>query len=249
MLTAIRNASGDPIAIVRYQSHNVANESQERDWSPGDLARHGGPYPLMSATRGATAADAALRHTVQFVALANLAYFGIEFAVALAIGSVALFADSVDFLEDASVNFLILVALGWTLRRRARVGMVLAGILLIPSVAALLTAIAKLANPTPPAPVPLSLAGAGALIVNLACAIALAGHRRHGSSLARAAFLSARNDAIANVAIIVAGLVTAATLSGVPDLVVGVGIGALNIGAAWEVWRAARAEHLATAQA
>jgi Co/Zn/Cd efflux system component len=35
-----------------------------------------------------------------------LAYFGIEFAVALMIGSVSLFADSVDFLEDASINFL-----------------------------------------------------------------------------------------------------------------------------------------------
>ena len=67
-------------------------------------------------------ADASLRRTVRFVALANLAYFGIEFAVALHIGSVALFADSVDFLEDASVNLLILVALGWSLRMRARIG-------------------------------------------------------------------------------------------------------------------------------
>ena len=42
----------------------------------------------------------------------SAAYFGIEFAVALAIGSVSLFADSIDFLEDASVNLLILVAQG-----------------------------------------------------------------------------------------------------------------------------------------
>ena len=47
------------------------------------------------------------------MAVLNLAYFGVEFAVALAIRSVSLFADSIDFLEDASVNFLILVALGW----------------------------------------------------------------------------------------------------------------------------------------
>jgi Co/Zn/Cd efflux system component len=61
-----------------------------------------------------------LRRAVLFVALANLAYFGVEFAVATAIGSVSLFADSVDFLEDASVNLLILVALGWAPRSRAR---------------------------------------------------------------------------------------------------------------------------------
>jgi len=55
---------------------------------------------------------AGLRPVVRRVALLNLGYFGIEFAVALAIGSVSLFADSVDFLEDASVNLLILLALG-----------------------------------------------------------------------------------------------------------------------------------------
>ena len=40
----------------------------------------------------------ALRRTVLIVALLNFAYFGVEFVVALSIGSVSLFADSVDFL-------------------------------------------------------------------------------------------------------------------------------------------------------
>ena len=66
--------------------------------------------------------DLELRRVVRLVAILNLAYFGIEFAVGPAIGSVSLFADSVDFLEDATVNFLILMALGWHARRRARVG-------------------------------------------------------------------------------------------------------------------------------
>lgn len=56
--------------------------------------------------------DQNLRRVVRLVAVLNLAYFGIEFAVALVIGSVSLFADSIDFLEDASINLLILVALG-----------------------------------------------------------------------------------------------------------------------------------------
>jgi Co/Zn/Cd efflux system component len=45
-----------------------------------------------------------LRKIVIIVAILNIACFGIEFAIALAIGSVSLFADSIDFLEDASVN-------------------------------------------------------------------------------------------------------------------------------------------------
>ena len=81
-----------------------------------------------------------LRRAVFFVAAANLAYFGVEFAVARAIGSVSLFADSVDFLEDASVNALILLALGWSRTARARLGMALAGLLFVPGLATLWTA-------------------------------------------------------------------------------------------------------------
>src|SRR3546814_15983979 len=65
----------------------------------------------------------------------NLAYFGVEFAVASRIGSVSLFADSVDFLEDALVNLLIFAALGWSVIHRARLGMCLAAILLAPGLA------------------------------------------------------------------------------------------------------------------
>lgn len=188
--------------------------------------------------------DGGFRRAVRFVALANLAYFGIEFAVALAIGSVSLFADSVDFLEDTSVNVLILVALGWTMRSRARLGMALAGILLVPGLATLWMAWQKFSVPVPPAPVPLSLTGLGALAVNLTCAFVLVRHRHHAGSLSKAAFLSARNDALANIAIIAAGLMTVYTRSAWPDLIVGLGIAVINADAAREVWTAARSEHL-----
>jgi len=187
--------------------------------------------------------NANLRKVVIIVAALNLAYFGVEFAVALAIGSVSLFADSVDFLEDASVNFLIAIALGWSATSRARVGMALAGILFIPGLATLWTAWEKFLVPMPPAPFPLSLAGGGALVINLSCAFMLVQFRAHSGSLTRAAFLSARNDVLANVAIIAAGFVTAYTLSGWPDLIVGLGIAAMNADAAREVWKAAREEH------
>ena len=192
------------------------------------------------------ATDRALRRVVGVVALLNLGYFGVEFAVALAIGSVSLFADSIDFLEDTAVNALVLVALGWSARRRALVGMVLAAILLAPSIATAWTAWEKFVLPVPPAPLPLSLTGLGALAVNLTCAFLLARFREHRGSLTRAAFLSARNDAIANVAIVAAGLVTAVTLSAWPDLIVGLGIFLINLNAAREVYEAAREERRAS---
>ena len=187
-----------------------------------------------------------MRRFVRLAAILNFAYFGIEFAVAMAIGSVSLFADSIDFLEDTSVNFLILVALSWNARLRARMGMVLAGILLVPGLATLWTAWRKFTAPVPPPPLPLSLAGAGALIVNLCCAIMLARYRRHSGSLTRAAFLSARNDVLADVAIIVAGIATVSTGSAWPDLIVGLGIALMNADAAKEIYRLAREEHRAT---
>ena len=187
---------------------------------------------------------ASLRHIVIGVCLGNLAYFGVEFAVARRIGSVSLFADSVDFLEDASVNFLIAIALTWSARNRARVGMALAAILLVPGLATLWTAWEKLAAPIPPHPLPMTITGVGALFVNLACATALARHRHAGGSLTKAAFLSARNDTVANIAIIAAGLVTAfAWHTAWPDLITGLAIAAMNADAARDVWQAARREH------
>jgi Co/Zn/Cd efflux system component len=118
----------------------------------------------------ATHANKALRRIVRLVALLNLIYFGAEFAVALPIGSVSLFADSIDFLEDASVNFLIFAALGWSAARRARVGMALARILLVPAVATLWTAWDKFNVPVPPEPVPLILTGASACAINFGSA-------------------------------------------------------------------------------
>jgi Co/Zn/Cd efflux system component len=186
---------------------------------------------------------ASLRAAVRFVCIANLGYFFVEFGVALAISSVALFADSIDFLEDASVNLLILLALGWSMLARARVGMVLAALLLVPGLATLWMAWNKFLSPVPPAAVSLSLTALGAMAVNFVCSLVLARHREHGGSLAKAAFLSARNDVIANAAIIVAGVLTAYFSSAWPDLVTGIGIAALNAGAAREVWEAARTEH------
>lgn len=185
-----------------------------------------------------------IARVVRWAALFNLAFFGVEFAVATAIGSVSLFADSVDFLEDASINFLILAALGWSARSRARVGMGLALILLVPGLATLWMAWSKFNVPTAPDPLLLSLAGLGALMVNLACAVLLSRYRSHAGSLTRAAFLSARNDTVANVAIIAAAVVTALWWhSAWPDLIVGIGIASMNVDAAWEVWSTARAEH------
>ncbi len=197
-----------------------------------------------------TDADAtrAVRRAVLIVAVANVSYFFIEFAVAIAIDSVSLFADSIDFLEDAAVNVLIFVGLGWSVAARARLGMVLALVLLLPGIATLWTAWNTLSAESLPEPLALSVTGAGALLVNLMCAFILAGVRHHRGSLTRAAFLSARNDAFANVGIIGAGALTAVTLSHWPDLAVGLAIFVITLDAAREILEAAREERATIAR-
>ena len=186
--------------------------------------------------------DAEIRSVAKIVVALNLAYFVIEIVVASRIGSVSLFADSVDFLEDVAVNCLILVGLGWSARGRMRLGMGLAGLLLVPSLATLAMAWQRFATGVPPEPLALGLTGFGAFLVNGVCAWLLVRHRNAGGGLLKAAFLSARNDTVANAAIILAGLATAWTGSAWPDLGVGLCIAVLNAGAAWEVWQAARDE-------
>lgn len=133
--------------------------------------------------------------------------------------------------------------MGWSAVHRARVGMLLAALILIPGVFALWTAGQKFFLFIHPSPIPLSITGAGALLVNLSCALLLTRYRKHSGSMARAAFLSARNDVLANIAIIAAGLITILVPTAWPDLVVGLAIALMNIGAAKEVFETAKEEH------
>jgi len=222
-----------------HRAHSVCNRPARCPrGGGGELTDRGDPR----------AANPAFRRVALIVAVLNLAYFGVEFGVAASIRSVSLFADSIDFLEDASVTLLILAALAWTAKTRARIGMLLAAILLVPSVATCWTAWEKLKLPIAPDPAPLSLTALGALAVNFTCALLLARYRHHSGSLTKAAFLSARNDVLGNVAIILAALVTGFLWRSTwPDLIVGLAIALLNADAARDIWEAARQEHRAAA--
>ena len=186
------------------------------------------PYSLMVDS---------IRKVVRFVAIANLSYFCVEFFFAQKIGSVSLFADSIDFLEDASVNILIFMAIGWSLAARVRLSKFLALLLLVPAISVILSIIHKVNNPSVPDAISLTSVALGALIVNSVCALLLVKFRGAKQSLVLAAYLSARNDALANIAIIIAGVITMYWVSAIPDLLVGVAIGALNADAAYKVWK------------
>ncbi len=186
--------------------------------------------------------ESALRRVVLVVALLNLGYFAVEFTVALTIGSVSLFADKRRLPRGRTHQPAHLRGAPWSAERRAVVGSVLAFVILVPAVATIWTAVTKILDPYPPAPVPLTLTAIGALAVNLTAATLLVRHRHHRGSLTKAAWLSARNDSLANLAIVAAGILTLWIATGWLDIIVGIAIGLLNADAARAVWRAARRE-------
>ena len=91
-----------------------------------------------------------IRNVVRVVAITNLTYFIVEFYFALSIGSVSLFADSIDFLEDASVNILIFIGLGWSLVARKRLSRFFAVLLMVPAISVVISTVYKINNPSAP---------------------------------------------------------------------------------------------------
>ena len=192
---------------------------------------------LTSSTLGTRA-----RRVVASVAALNLFGFIVEVAMAWHIGSASLLADAADFLEDFLINALVLAALGWSVAGRRKASYALAGLILIPAIAAFATAIWKMISGTPPEALLLSGTAVFAMLINLLCAVLLLSLRKHGSALTKGAWLAARNDVAANLLILLAGVITIWWFSPWPDIAVGIVVGAINLSAAKEVLEAAQAE-------
>ena len=179
------------------------------------------------------------KKAVLLVAVINLLYFFIEFIAALNIRSVSLLADSIDFIEDASINFLIFFAISLTLAKKAKVSIILSIIMLLPGLTALWAIWQQVLYQEPPRPIELSLVAFGALIVNCLCTLILIRFKNFSGSLTRGAFLSARNDALANLAIIFTGIITYYYSSIWPDIIVGIFIAYIRTESALEIYNRA----------
>jgi Co/Zn/Cd efflux system component len=150
---------------------------------------------------------------------------------ALYANSIALMADAIDFLEDSITYVLAIALIGLGHRARAVFGALTAFLMFVPGVWIGWKTIDQLYYGLPPDPLPMGAVGLLALAVNLYCAFLLLPHRK-GDSAHQGVWLSTRNDAIANIAIVLAAVVTAFTGTVWPDVVVGLGIAVLNLYAA-----------------
>jgi len=185
--------------------------------------------------------NAAYRRVLWIALLLNLAMFGVEIIAGVKAGSVSLLADALDFLGDSANYGISLWVLGLGLAIRARASLFKAFSMLAFGVWILGTAIWQIYSDTLPDAPTMGFVGALALLTNVGVAWLLWAHR-NGDSNMQSVWLCSRNDAIGNVAVMLAALGVFGTQTAWPDLAVGIFMAALALSSAWQVTRQARQE-------
>ena len=175
------------------------------------------------------------RRALWFVLAINAVMFAIELVAGLVADSTGLVADSLDMLADATIYAIALVAAGNVARQR-RSARASGWLQLILAVLVLVEVLRRAASGSEPADAVMVTIGLLALLANLTCVAILSRHRRGGAHM-RASWIFTTNDALANIGVIVAGVLVAVTGSAVPDLVTGAAIAALVASGAWRILR------------
>jgi Co/Zn/Cd efflux system component len=177
-----------------------------------------------------------------WIALAvNAGMFLAEIVAGVAAGSASLQADALDFLGDAANYAISLTVAGMVLAWRARAALLKGASLGILGLWVLFsTAWHAYAGTLPQAEV-MGVVGVLALLANAGVALMLYRYRG-GDANMRSVWICSRNDAIGNVAVILAAAGVFGTGTGWPDLVVAAIMAVLGISGGWQIVRHASAE-------
>ncbi|HEY9104253.1 cation diffusion facilitator family transporter [Chitinimonas sp.] len=181
------------------------------------------------------------RKVLYIALIINAAMFGVEILAGMRSGSVALLADSLDFLGDAANYGISLFVLSMGLASRARASLLKAASMAAFGVWVLGNAAWHAWQGGPPEAPVMGMIGTLALMANLLVAVLLYAYRE-GDSNMRSVWLCTRNDALGNVAVLLAALGVFGTGSSWPDLLVAVVMASLALSAAWQVLSQARRE-------
>lgn len=185
--------------------------------------------------------DPAYRRALLTVVGLNLGFGLVELFGGFIADSQALKADSLDFLGDGSISLLGLLALAWSARARARVALTQGLFLGALGLGVIAFAAWRAFNATAPDAEVMGAIGVVALVINVTSALVLT-RFREGDANVRAIWLFSRNDALANVAVIVAAGLVAWTGSAWPDLAVAGVIALLFLHSSYEIVFGARRE-------
>lgn len=187
------------------------------------------------------AVDPRFRKALWIALAVNAGMFVAEIAAAATSGSVSLLADAIDFFGDAANYALSLAVLGMALTVRSRAAVVKAACMGAFGVFVLGRAAWAATTGTAPEPVTMGAVGLLALAANVGVAVLLYAHRT-GDANMRSAWICSRNDALGNLAVMLAAAGVFGTGSAWPDLAVAALMAVLAITGAGTVLRQARSE-------
>lgn len=188
------------------------------------------------------------RRVLQIALVANALMFVIEFVLGWQADSVALVADAVDFAGDAANYGISLAVLSMAVVWRSRAALIKGLSMGTYGAFVAIHAMWNLTMGTVPEPMTMGVVGILALLVNVGIAVMLYAYRE-GDANMRSVWLCSRNDAIGNVAVIIAAVAVDRLHAGWPDAVIALFMGALALWSAWSVVRQARGELNLQAQA
>ena len=185
--------------------------------------------------------DPRWRRVLWAALIVNAAMFFVEMAAGAAADSRALQADALDFLGDAANYAVSLAVVGMALAWRARAALLKSFFMLGFAGWVLVSAVVAFVNGTAPDPKTMGIIGALALAANVGVALLLYRYRT-GDANMRSVWICSRNDAIGNVAVMVAALGVFGTGSAWPDLIVACIMAALALTGGIQVMRQAWGE-------
>lgn len=185
--------------------------------------------------------DPKYRRILWIALIVNFAMFVIEIIFSLQSKSVSLLADSIDFLGDAANYGISLWVLTMSVQTRAKASLLKAASMALFGVGVLVHAIWNAITGVVPDAHTMTLIGFLALAANVGVAILLYTYR-NGDSNMRSVWLCTRNDALGNIAVIIAAIGVLGTGTAWPDLFVAVVMASLALTAAWQVVRQAKNE-------
>jgi len=159
------------------------------------------------------------RRRLWLVIALNGGMFGVEMIAGQAAGSKALQADALDFFGDAVTYGISLAVIGASLRTRALAALAKGGSLLLMGIWVAATTLYQVFVLGVPQAAVMGSVGFLALAVNLASVLLLVRYK-DGDANVRSVWLCSRNDAIGNVAVMLAALGVWGTASAWPDLIV-----------------------------
>ncbi len=150
----------------------------------------------------------------------NAFMFVVEITLGWLAQSTGLIADSLDMLADATVYGLSLYAVGKGVLQQAKAATVSGYLQIILGLGVLFEVIRRMIFGSEPQSTLIIVVGAIALIANIVCLALISKHKDGGVHM-RASWIFSTNDVIANLGVIISGVLVVVSGSRYPDLVVG----------------------------